>query len=38
MSRIHRTVYRRSEGIRGASAGMKGRPVALITTVGRRAI
>jgi len=35
-SRLHRTIYRRSNGERGASVGRSKRPVALLTTTGRK--
>ena len=35
-SRLHRNMYRRSDGRRGGTVGSDKRPVALLTTVGRR--
>lgn len=35
-SRLHRRIYRRSDGRRGAFVGRNKRPVALLTTTGRR--
>lgn len=35
-SRVHRNMYRRSDGRRGGTVGKNRRPVALLSTVGRR--
>lgn len=35
-SRLHRNMYRRSNGRRGGTVGSNNRPVALLATVGRR--
>lgn len=35
-SRLHRNIYRQSNGRRGATVGQNKRPVALLTTIGRK--